>query len=267
MIGEIIEQNRAFKPLVHCITNYVTANDCANMLLACGGSAIMADDPGETAEITSICDGLVLNMGTPNPRKIRGMQKAGKMANLLQNPVILDPVGVGSSGMRRKAAAKLLKKVRFAAIRGNASEIATLACGVQAHRGVDADAEGVGNALENAKWLAAKYNAVVIATGDEDIVTDGRNAYRVKNGHSMMRSVTGTGCQMSALIGAYITANPQRPLEAALAAVCAMGLCGERAWERMDPEEGNAGYRNHIIDEIYHLTPEMLERGAKYEKC
>lgn len=267
MIGEIIEQNRKFKPLVHCITNYVTANDCANMLLACGGSAIMADDPGEIAEITAICDGLVLNMGTPNPRKIRAMLKAGKMANVLQNPVIFDPVGVGSSGMRRKAAAMLLKKVRFAAIRGNASEISTLVCGTRAHRGVDADAGENGNALENAKVLALKYNTVVIATGDEDIVTDGKNTYRVMNGHSMMRTVTGTGCQMSALIGAYITANPKEPLKAALAAVCAMGLCGELAWERLGPHEGNAGYRNHIIDEIYHLTPETLERGAKYEKC
>ena len=95
MLGEIIRQNRASKPLVHCITNYVTANDCANLLLACGGSAIMSDDPEEVAEVTAACDGLVLNMGTPNPRKLEAMLKAGRAANALGHPVILDPVGAG----------------------------------------------------------------------------------------------------------------------------------------------------------------------------
>ena len=141
MLGEIIAQNRRQKPLIHCITNYVAANDCANILLACGGSAIMADDPDEVKEVTAMCGGLVLNMGTPNPRRLDALLLTGKEANRLGHPVVLDPVGVGSSEMRREAGRQLLEQVRFAAIRANATEIATLACGTAAHRGVDADAE------------------------------------------------------------------------------------------------------------------------------
>ena len=100
MLGEIIAQCRAAQPLVHCINNYVTANDCANLLLACGGSPIMADDPDEAAEITAMCSGLVLNLGTPNPRKIQAMLLAGREANRLGHPVVLDPVGVGCSQLR-----------------------------------------------------------------------------------------------------------------------------------------------------------------------
>lgn len=268
MLGEIIIRCRTDRPLVHCINNYVTANDCANLLLACGGSAIMADDPDEAAEVTAICDGLVLNMGTPNPRRIEAMLKAGQEANRLSHPVVLDPVGVGSSQLRKEAAHKLLNKVKFSAIRGNVSEIATLTHGTNAHRGVDADGDASSTAeamLANAKALAKATGAVVIVTGDADIVTDGNRIYRVMNGHPMMRTVTGTGCQLSALIGAYIAANPESPLDAALAAVCAMGLCGEIAQTRLSPMDGNASYRNYMIDAIFHLTPDELEKGAKYE--
>lgn len=267
MLREIITQNRQRRPLIHCINNHVTSNDCANILLACGGSAIMADDPDEVTEVTAMCDGLVLNMGTPNPRKLDALLRAGMEANRLEHPVILDPVGIGSSAMRRNAGHRLLEQVRFAAIRANATEIATLVCGTTAHRGVDADVEeaAMDMADENAKRLALATGAIVVVTGDTDIVTDGRTIYRVHNGHSMMKTVTGSGCQLSALLGAYVTANPEKPLNAALAAVCAMGLSGEIAHERLTPLDGNASYRNYIIDAIYNLTPEALEKGAKYE--
>jgi len=267
MLSKIITQNRQRRPLIHCINNHVTSNDCANILLACGGSAIMADDPDEAAEVTAMCDGLVLNIGTPNPRKLEALLRAGKEANRLGHPVILDPVGVGSSSMRRNAGRQLLEQVRFAAIRGNATEITTLVRGTAAHRGVDADPEeaAVDSINENAKCLSLKTGAVVIVTGDTDIVTDGKTLFRVHNGHPMMKTVTGSGCQLSALLGAYVTANPETPLPAALAAVCAMGLAGQIAHERLTPLDGNASYRNYIIDAIYNLTPENLEKGAQYE--
>lgn len=270
MLGEIIEQNRLRKPLIHCITNYVTANDCANILLASGGSAVMADDPEETAEITNACSGLVINIGTPNPRRLQGMLNAGIAANRVGHPVVLDPVGAGGSAMRRNAVNEMLQKIRFAAIRGNASEIAALSTGVGSGRGVDAEPECVDNesaAIANARTLSRKTGAVVIVTGDTDIVTDGNTAYRVFNGHPMMRTITGTGCQMSALLGAYVTSNPDNVLHAALAAVCAMGYCGETAYARLTDMDGNASYRNYIIDAVYRLTPHELDKGARYEIC
>ncbi|MGX8714690.1 MAG: hydroxyethylthiazole kinase, partial [Lachnospiraceae bacterium] len=115
------------------------------------------------------------------------------------------------------------------------------------------------------KSFAAKTGAVVAITGAIDIVADSRQAYCIRNGHPMMSSITGTGCQLSAMTTAYITANPDHPLEAAAAAVCAMGLAGEIAHARMTDLDGNSSYRNYIIDAIYNMTPEMLEKGAKYE--
>ena len=267
MLGKIITQNRHRRPLIHCINNHVTANDCANILLACGGSAIMADDPDEAAEITAICDGLVLNMGTPSPRKLEALLRAGMEANRLGHPVILDPVGVGSSVMRRNAAHQLLEEVRFAAIRANATEVATLVQGTKAHRGVDADMEEskMGIVAQHTGMLSRGTGAVVIVTGDTDIVTDGKTTYRVHNGHPMMKTVTGSGCQLSVLLGAYIASNQECPLQAALTAVCAMGLCGEIAYKRLGALDGNASYRNYIIDAVYQLTPDALTKGAKYE--
>ena len=268
MLAEILRRNRKVSPLVHCITNYVTINDCANLLLASGASPIMADDPEEAAEITAMCGALVLNLGTPNPRKLEAMLRAGQEANRLGRPVVLDPVGVGGSELRKTAAKRLLERVRIAVIRGNASEIRTLVQGTAAHRGVDTDESSSFEAsFRLAGQLAESVGAAVVLTGDADVVTDGRTTFRVRNGHPMMRSVTGAGCQLSSLTGAFAAACPENTLHAALAATCAMGLCGEIAHRRLSPMDGNASYRNYIIDAMYNLTPEELERGAKYEVC
>ena len=271
MLKEMLENVRNNAPLIHNITNYVTVNDCANVLLACGASPIMSDDLEEVEEITSICGGLTINIGTLSSRTIPAMFAAGKKANELSHPVVLDPVGAGASGLRTETANRLVREVKFTAIRGNISEIKTLVHGAGTTKGVDADAldavtlETLDSAVSFAKAFAARTGAVIAVTGAIDIVADAQRAFCIYNGHPMMGKITGTGCQLSTITAAYLTANPDHPLEAAAAAVCAMGLCGERAFARLGARDGNATYRNAIIDEILHLTGEELESGAKYD--
>ena len=271
MFREMFENVRSKSPLIHNITNYVTVNDCANIVIACGASPIMADDKGEAADITSICNGLNINIGTLNSRTIESMLIAGKKANELNHPVVLDPVGAGASKLRTETALRLLDEVKFTVIRGNISEIKALASGSSSTKGVDADVtdkvteENLDDVVAFAKAFSEKTGAVIAITGVIDIVADSEKAYCIRNGHSMMSSVTGTGCQLSAMTAAFVTANPGYTLEAAAAAVSAMGYAGEIAYGRLSDMDGNATYRNHIIDAIYNMTPEMLEKGAKYE--
>ena len=181
-------------------------------------------------------------------------------------------MGAGASALRTETAYRLLDEVRFTVIRGNISEVKTLASGAGTTKGVDADVadrvteENLDGAVAFAKAFAAKTGAVVAITGAIDIVADGAKAYCIRNGHPMMSAITGTGCQLSALTAAFLTANPSQPLEAAAAAVCAMGLAGEIAHARLTPLDGNATYRNYIIDAIYHMTPAQLEEGPSM-KC
>lgn len=271
MLKMMLENVRKTCPLVHNITNYVTVNDCANVILACGGSPIMADDVEEAEDITSICSGLNINIGTLNQRTIPAMLKAGKKANELRHPVVLDPVGAGASRLRTETAQKLIKEVHFSVIRGNISEIKTLALGTGTTKGVDADVadavtkDNLDQMVSFVKTFARKTGAVIAVTGAIDIVADQERAYCIYNGHPMMSSITGTGCQLSAMTAAYIAANQEHILEAASAAVCAMGICGEKAYNRLTKIDGNATYRTYIIDEVYNLTPDELERNGKYE--
>ena len=223
MFQKMLENVRGKCPLIHNITNYVTVNDCANIVLACGASPIMSDDQSEVEEITTICGGLNINIGTLNKRTIESMFLAGKRANALSHPVVLDPVGAGASKLRTETAQKLLEEVKFTVIRGNISEVKTLASGSGTTKGVDADVadkvseENLDSAVAFAKAFAEKTGAVVAITGAIDIVADGKKAYCIRNGHPMMSSITGTGCQLSAMTAAYVTANPEHPLEAAAA--------------------------------------------------
>lgn len=272
MLSSMLERVRGTSPLVHCITNYVTVNDCANILLACGASPIMADDLREAAEITSLCAGLDINIGTLNERTIPSMFNAGRRAAELGHPVLLDPVGAGASGLRTDTARGLLAEIPFAAVRGNASEIKTLAVGSGATQGVDAaaaDALGedtIASAVAMARGFARQTGAVVIITGAVDLVTNADDTLLIRNGHPMMARITGSGCMLSAMMTAYLAANPDQPLEAAAAAVCAMGICGEQAAERVQAQRsGNASLRTYLIDAICNLDGETLEKGAKLE--
>ena len=262
---------RKTMPLIHNITNYVTVNDVANILLACGGSPIMSDEVEDVEDITSICNGLNINIGTLHKSSIEGMLRAGKKANDLHHPILLDPVGAGASKFRTETALRLMQELNLAVIRGNISEIKTLALGSGTTKGVDADVsdavteENLEQAIEFVKAFSKKTGTIIAVTGRIDLVTDGNRCYVIRNGLPEMGKITGTGCQLSGMMTAFITANPDEMLEAAAAAVCAMGLAGEIGWSRMQTGDGNATYRNRIIDAIYNMTGDILEKGANYE--
>lgn len=272
MLKECLENVRKNSPLIHNITNYVTVNDCANILLACGASPIMADDINEVEEITSICNGLNINIGTLNLRTINSMHKAGWMANRLSHAVLLDPVGVGASELRTRTAVELVKNIKFDVIRGNISEIKTLANGSGSTRGVDADIrdsiteENLTEYVKFAKQLSKNMDAIIAISGVIDIVADSKDAYVIYNGHKIMSKITGSGCMLSAFTTAYLAANKDNKLMATVAAFCAMGVAGEIAQKRMSELDGNASFRNYLIDAIYNMTGEQLEAMAKYEK-
>ena len=271
MLGSCLENVRKNVPLVHNITNYVTVNDVANVLLACGGSPIMSDEPEDVEDITTICGGLNINIGTLNKRSIEGMFRAGRKANELGHILLLDPVGAGASKLRTDTAVKLMEELKFTCIRGNISEIKTLALGSGTTKGVDADVadavteETLDNAVRFVKDFAKKTDAIVAITGAIDLVSDGDKCYVIRNGRPEMGRITGTGCQLSALTTAFLVANPDNKTEAAAAAVCTMGLAGEIGWSRMQEGDGNSTYRNRIIDAVFNMDKETLDKGARYE--
>ena len=255
-----LENVRRTSPLVHCISNQVAANDCANAVLACGASPIMADDPAEAAEVTALCRGLSLSLGTISPRKAQALLLAGKKANELNLPVLFDPVGVGVSQLRRDTAEKLLAQVQLTALRCNVSEMQALLDTGKTTRGVDADtALNTAASVELlARTAAEKLHCVVTVTGATDVVTDGTKTYFIHGGHRLMRSVTGTGCMLSVITAAFLAANPDTPLEAAATAAAAMGLCGRQAAQRMQPQDGTGSYRVYLMDALLRLEPSML---------
>lgn len=271
MLGNCLENVRKNVPLVHNITNYVTVNDVANVILACGGSPIMSDEPEDAEEITTICGGLNINIGTLNKRSIEGMHRAGKKAGELHHVILLDPVGAGASALRTDTANDLMKEIHFTAIRGNISEIKTLALGSGTTKGVDADVadavteDNLDNAIRFVKNFASQTGSIVAITGAIDLVSDDKRCFVIRNGRPEMGKITGTGCQLSGMMTAFLVANPDALLEAAAAAVCTMGLSGEIGWSHMQKGDGNSTYRNRIIDAVFNMTGEMLDRGAKYE--
>lgn len=262
---------RSTAPLIHNITNYVTVNDVANILLACGASPIMSDAIEEVEEITSICSGLNINIGTLNSHTIKAMFLAGKKANTMGHKVLLDPVGAGASRLRTETALKLLEELKLDVIRGNISEMKTLAYGSGKTKGVDADLsefvseENLDQTIQFAKTFSAQTGSIIVITGAIDLVTDAHQCYVIRNGRPEMGRITGTGCQLSALITAFLAANQNRPLESTAAAVCAMGLAGEIGFKNMESTDGNSTYRNRIIDAIYHMSGDQLAEGARYE--
>ena len=272
MLGNALDNVRKTTPLVHCITNYVTVNDCANALLACGGSPIMSDEPLDVEDIQTICGGLVLNIGTLNKQTIEGMKVAGAQATKLGHPIVLDPVGAGASRLRTETAGMLLDECAVTVIRGNMSEVKALAGAASSTRGVDANPddavtdENLAESAQFARELAAKTGAIVAITGAIDLVADAEHAYAIRNGMPIMGKITGTGCMLTCIVAAYVVANPDSKLEAVIAAVAGMGAAGEIAAVRMQPVDGNASLRTYIIDALYNMNAAAIEAVSRVEE-
>lgn len=257
-------------PLVQCITNFVTVNDCANIVLAAGGSPSMADDVREAAEAVRGAAALVCNLGAI--AAVDAMLTAGKAANELGRPVVLDPVAAGNTALRRQESARLLSGVKFAAIRGNASEIRALARGELTGSGVDVSGEDavtdatLPRTVETARLLAKQTGAVVAVSGPIDVVTDGEQTVLLRNGCATMARITGSGCMLTSMLGAFCGADPGHPFEATCAAIAAMGVAGDLAEERrLRNGTGNATFRTDLIDAVFNLTEEQLNRRVQYE--
>lgn len=271
MFEKIFENLSKTKPIVHCITNFVTVNDCANMILACGGSPTMAHHKDEVEDITSKSQSLVLNMGTLFD--LDSMIIAGKKSNQLHHPVVLDPVGMGASALRNKTFETLSKEIHFSVIRGNISEIKRIATGKGTTRGVDASEmdqiteDNVGDLCAMAKTLSTKLNSVIAISGAMDIVADSQKAYIVRNGHPTMAKITGSGCMLTALIGAFCGANSNHILKATLGAVASMGICGELAYEKIQKLQGGTmSFRMYLIDFMSNITVETINERIKLEE-
>ena len=264
-----LAQIREKKPLVQCITNFVTVNDCANIILASGGSPTMASHPLEVEEAVAGVQALVCNMGAID--KIDSMMLAGKEANQLGKPVILDPVGAGGTQLRRDAVKKLLEEVHFTVIRGNASEIRYLAGQQTTGSGVDVSSldeiteVNLDAAVSMAEELAGKLNTVIAISGKIDVISDGKSSCVLRNGCATMARITGSGCMLTSLIGAFCGACNDAFL-ATCSAMAAMGISGEIAEaKRLRNGTGNATFRNDLIDAVFNLTQEQLRQGVRYE--
>lgn len=267
---EALAQIRKEAPLVQCITNFVTVNDCANIILAAGGSPSMAHDIREVEEAVEGVQALVCNMGAIEDTE--AMVLAGKRANQLGKPVVLDPVAAGGTQLRRDAAARLLHEVHFSVIRGNASEIRSLAGGQAAGSGVDVSVSDViteDNLMENielVRQFAQRIKTVIAVSGKMDVISDGTRTVVIHNGCPMMSRITGSGCMLTSLIGAFCGALPGNPFTAAVTATAAMGICGEIAeQQRLQKGTGNATFRTDLIDAVFNLIEEQLMEGIRYE--
>ncbi len=259
--------------LTHCITNSVTINDCANAVLAIGGSPFMAEDAEELEEVVTIADVLVINIGKLSKEQIESMHISSKTANKTNTPIILDPVGVGVTELRNKTTMDLINDYDIAAIRGNITEIKAIAklAGVldesNTAKGVDVNIDDIiteENLKDNGELiceLASKLNTTILASGPIDILSDGNLTVAIDNGDDMMPLITGSGCMLSSIVGSCIGGS--NPFDGSLVAILAMNIAGERARAKVDEkDEGTGSFRTYLIDYLYKTDSETLTEKA-----
>ncbi|WP_322511282.1 hydroxyethylthiazole kinase [Chloroflexus sp.] len=257
-IAELRERVRQQRPLIHHITNFVVMNDTANVTLHIGGLPVMAHAREEVAEMVAMAGALVLNPGTLSPDWIEAMLVAGKRANELGIPIVLDPVGAGATTLRTTSNRRLLEELQIAVVRGNSGEIGALAGMGGVVKGVEAVVEADDPAAA-AQALAQQYHTVVAVTGRRDIVTDGTRVFAVDNGHEWLKTLTGTGCAATTVIAAFAAVERDYALAAAAGLAC-FGLAAELAAEQA---RGPASFKMAFYDAIYHLSPEQIHAGAR----
>ena len=268
-IDKTLKNIKEKNALTHCITNSVTINDCANAVLAIGGSPFMAEDAEELEEVVTIADVLVINIGKLSKEQINSMNISAEVANRTKTPIVLDPVGVGVTKLRNKTTLDLIENYNMTAIRGNISEIKAIAklVGVidenNTAKGVDVNIDDIitkENLAANGeiiKELANKLDTTILASGPIDILSDGETTIAIDNGDDMMPLITGSGCMLSSIVGSCIGGS--NPLDGTLVAILAMNIAGEKARAKVEErDEGTGSFRAYLIDYLYKTNSESL---------
>jgi hydroxyethylthiazole kinase len=251
-------------PLIHNITNFVVMNSSANILLAAGASPVMAHAVEEVEEMSSYSDALVLNIGTLSEKWIDAMIMAGKTANRKNIPVILDPVGSGATRFRTETVKRILSEVHVNVLRGNISEIFSLSNETVKTRGVDSGINEISDEIiECAKEISIKTESVVAISGEKDLVTNGRQILAIENGTSLMTKVTGLGCGLSAVIGAFCAVCEKDIVKACACGFAYYGICGELA-SSVSKKPGS--FYVEFIDSLYSVTKEQLDRNSRIKQ-
>jgi hydroxyethylthiazole kinase len=258
-LGAALEQVRQVNPLVHNITNVVVTNFTANGLLALGASPVMAYAKEEVADMAKIAGALVLNMGTLDETVVHSMHVAGRSANEHGVPVVFDPVGAGATPYRTETARRMMKEVRVTILRGNAAEVSNVIDEAWAIKGVDASG-GDGDAGALARRAALALGCTVAVTGKDDYVSDGTLTYKISNGTSLLTKVTGTGCLLTSIIGAF-AAVVKNPAEAAVAALAYYGVAAETAVAISGPDQPGT-FQTELLNQLYQIDADQVESGA-----
>ena len=256
---------RECAPLVHSITNLVAINFNANALLAAGASPVMAHAQDEVVDMVGIAQALVLNIGTLDPYWLESMRMALVAASARGIPVVLDPVGAGATPYRNQSIEQLLLSALPTVIRGNGSEIMSVAGVSVQTRGVESSASA-NNSLNAAKSLVRRTQGVVCVSGQIDHVLDAQGRWvRLSNGHEWMTRITGVGCSASALIGALCAVQPDA-WRATVAAMALLGVAGELAAEKVMLRGAGVGSMQvALLDELQLLDQETFEQRLKME--
>lgn len=249
-------------PLIHCITNPISINQCANAVLAIGGRPIMAEHPREVEEITRTADALLLNLGNITDARMASMMISAKAAVDKEIPFVVDLVGIACSKLRRDFASELMQSYSPTIIKGNYSEINALYSSDYKTAGVDADLSlNINNITNAAVSISQKCNCIVLASGETDIVACGKKVIYIKNGSRQLASVTGTGCMLGVLCSCYLSVCTD--LSAAAAACAVLGICGEIS----ETERGIGSFMTNLLDSLSSLTDaEIINRLKTEEK-
>ena len=232
----------------------------ANGLLSLGCSPIMSNAIEEMDELPAICQALVINIGTLTSDQIEAMIKAGKNANKNNTPVVLDPVGVGATTFRQETIKTLLNEIKFDLIRGNAGEIAYLAQVNWNAKGVDAGS-GEADLSQITKDVALKYNCIVSISGKTDYISDGVKVAKIKNGTELFPKITGSGCLLSAVCGAFLTLD-DNTFDLTLNACTSYAIAGEMAQEKLKDNQTGQFYTN-LLDSLAIIDDKIIEKHAK----
>ncbi|HYK72100.1 MAG TPA: hydroxyethylthiazole kinase [Pseudoneobacillus sp.] len=262
-ISTTLQKVRESNPLVHNITNVVVTNFTANGLLSLGASPVMAYAPEEVADMVKISRALVLNIGTLNREVVDSMMIAGKTANELGVPVIFDPVGAGATPFRTEMAQRIMSEVKISVIRGNAAEIANVVGEKWEIKGVDAG-ENQGNTVDLAIAASQKLNTIVVITGKDDVITDGSNTYVVSNGHQILTKVTGTGCLLTSIIGAFAGVEKDFLL-ATVSALTFYGIAAEKAAEK-GSSFGPGSFQIEFLDQLSLIGFDEIQQYSRFYK-
>ena len=269
-LDESLNLQKKKHPLIHCISNLVTARDLAQGILCYNGNPLISNSTEEAPDITSRCESLLINLEDLNSSKVDAIEKSLRVARRKRIPVVLDIMGINFSFLRREVALRFISRYNINVVKGKLEDFKVLSHSNDELKNKNFDDTKLIEDIEvrvELRSFSRRYNTIVVVQSEDYYLTDGFSEFHIDGYSDKFSNILGIQSILCGLISVGVAAasSNEQIFRAVLVAIMTIAVSEKIVVQKNLKPENKIWLKEYLLDEIANINSDKLNRLAKVD--